>query len=171
MTAADTLRAMRACPEAITWAESHGGDLAALWRDCRHGDWLLWYAAKGGAPLPALVRAAAACAETVLPHAGGARGACEAAIAAARAWAEAPSDETRAAASAAVYAASAAPYAAASAAASAASAAASAAAYAAYAASAAAYAANAAVRAAAIAIAADLVRRELAEWAREAGLA
>ena len=164
----ETLRAMRACPEALAWAESHGGDLAALWLDCPRGDWSLWYAARKGAPRPALVLAAAACAETALPYAGEACEVCEAAIAAARAWAEAPSAETREAASAAADAA----YAAADEAAYAACAAACAAAHgAARAACAAAYeAAYEAADAVADAVCADIVRRELAEWAREAGL-
>lgn len=171
MTAAtDTLRAMRACPEALAWAESHGGDLPALWRDCQRGDWLLWYAARKGAPLSAFALAAAACAETALPYAGETREACEAAIAAARAWAEAPSAETREAASAAARAAGAAGAAYATYAARAARAAAYAACAAAYEAADAAHAAAGAAYAVADAVCADIARRELAEWARGEGL-
>lgn len=84
-----------ACPEALTWvrAQKHigsGWGWAAAWSRCERPDWMLWIAARRGVDARALVRCAAACARTALPHAGAGRAVCLEAIEAAEAWAADP---------------------------------------------------------------------------------
>ena len=92
----DKLVAIGACDEAVKWVGERDG--ATAWRECPRGDWLLWHAARVGCDRRALVRAACDCAETALMYVQEGEGRPARAIAAARAWADAPSEETREAA-------------------------------------------------------------------------
>ena len=160
MNLPDYLRSLGACPEAREWAAGYS-TLAEAWTACDRADWLLWYAGRhGDVDRRLLVRAACACARTVLPYVPVGEDRPHRAIELAEAWcngrativevrtaAYAADADAAYAANAAAYAAYAA-YAAADAAADAAYAAYAAAAYAAYAdaanaAYAAAYSANA----------------------------
>ena len=67
MNLPDYLRSLGACPEAREWAEPYA-TLAEAWVACERADWLLWYAGKRGVDRKILVRAACACARTVLPY-------------------------------------------------------------------------------------------------------
>ena len=80
-----------ACDEMLEWVGERDG--ATAWRECPRGDWLLWHAARVGCDRRALVRAAADCAEmAVVMHVQEGEGRPARAIAAARAWADAPSE-------------------------------------------------------------------------------
>ena len=67
MNLPDYLRSLGACTEAREWAEPYA-TLAEAWVACERADWLLWYAGKRGVDRKILVRAACACARTVLPY-------------------------------------------------------------------------------------------------------
>ena len=67
MNLPDYLRSLGACPEAREWAAGYS-TLAEAWTACERADWLLWYAGKRGVDRKILVRAACACARTVLPY-------------------------------------------------------------------------------------------------------
>jgi hypothetical protein len=108
----ESLRRLRACIEAIRWAESQP-DAETAWRRCPRGDWLLWVAARLDIDRKRLVRAACACARTALSHVPAGEERPRIAIETAEAWArgEATLDDVRRAvqaASAAVFAANAA---------------------------------------------------------------
>jgi hypothetical protein len=142
----EKLQALGACKESIRFAAQFSNAQEA-WENNTRPDWALWLLARlGGEHKRMAVRLAADFAERVVHLAGEGRPAAEAAIAAARAWADNPCEETQSAAQHAYYAtayASARAYAAANTAS---------AAYAAYAASYAVHAAADAVHAAAYAI-------------------
>ena len=68
----DALTALRACDDAVAWAESFAS-LDAAWSACERGDWMLWLLGRvSGAPesdaRKALVLCACACARTALPY-------------------------------------------------------------------------------------------------------
>ena len=67
MNLPDYLGSLGACPEAREWAEPYA-TLAEAWTACERADWLLWYAGRRGVDRKILVRAACACARTVLPY-------------------------------------------------------------------------------------------------------
>jgi len=140
MNHVDLLRRLDACDEAIEWYGDRDSEDA--WRDCQHGDWMLWIASKIGVDRKRIVMASCDCVEPALQFVPDGEDRPRAAIDTARAWCRgaATDEEVRAAAAAADAAADAADAASATAAASAAAAAAAAYAYAYYAA----HAANAA---------------------------
>lgn len=37
------LENMAACDDGVQWVTDHGGDMAALWAECKRGDWMAWY--------------------------------------------------------------------------------------------------------------------------------
>ena len=67
MNLPDYLRSLGACPEAREWAAGYS-TLAEAWTACERADWLLWYSGRRGVDRKILVRAACACARTVLPY-------------------------------------------------------------------------------------------------------
>ena len=68
MNLPDYLRSLGACPEAREWAAGYS-TLAEAWTACERADWLLWYAGRhDDVDRRLLVRAACACARTVLPY-------------------------------------------------------------------------------------------------------
>ena len=68
MNLPDYLRSLGACTEAREWATGYS-TLAEAWTACERADWLLWYAGRhGDVDRRLLVRAACACARTVLPY-------------------------------------------------------------------------------------------------------
>ncbi len=95
------LKNLNACLEAQNWAR--GKNLAAAWKKCLRGDWLLWLAAKAGIDRRLVVEAACRCAESVVGLVPAGEERPTAAIAAARAWiqGDATLEEVRAAAYAA----------------------------------------------------------------------
>jgi hypothetical protein len=138
----EKLQALGACKESIRFAAQFSNAQEA-WENNTRPDWALWLLARlGGEHHVMAVRLAADFAEHVIHLTGEGRPAAEAAIAAARAWADNPCEETQSAALRAARAADAAADAAYAAYAY------DAAAYAAYAYDAAAYAADAAADAA-----------------------
>lgn len=110
MSTLDKLRALGACDEALKWVASRSKKrqtLAALWRECPRGDWMLWLAARLGTPDADGIQSAAwACAHLAQAYAdadaAGARVVAAAAATSAAAYAYAYAS---AAASAAAYAA------------------------------------------------------------------
>lgn len=80
------LRKLRACKEAVEWADGYPS-MKAAWDVCERGDWLLWYAAMVGAPRKKLVLAACDCAATALKYAGENRKVAERCLRTTRAWA------------------------------------------------------------------------------------
>ena len=91
------LREQQACAAGIAFAEQHGGDAAAIWDALERLDWLLWQAGRCPEVTQAqLVHCAADCAETVAHLNTDPR--VMAAINAARAWADNPTEENRQAA-------------------------------------------------------------------------
>jgi len=65
-TLARKLKALRACKEAVVWAE--GREWPAAWQECERGDWMLWLCSTKSWPeRKAIVRVACDCAELVLP--------------------------------------------------------------------------------------------------------
>ena len=65
-TLARKLKALRACKEAVAWAE--GREWPAAWQECERGDWMLWLCSTKSWPeRKAIVRVACDCAELVLP--------------------------------------------------------------------------------------------------------
>lgn len=99
------LRKLRACKEAVEWADGYPS-MKAAWDVCERGDWLLWYAAMVGAPRKKLVLAACDCAATALKYAGENRKVAERCLRTTRAWArgKATIEQVGAAVAAAVYA-------------------------------------------------------------------
>jgi hypothetical protein len=94
----ERLQALRACDNSIEFAAqfSHAQE---AWENNTRPDWALWLLARlGGEHKRMAVRLAADFAERVVHLAGEGRPAAEAAIAAARAWADNPCEETRLAA-------------------------------------------------------------------------
>ena len=164
MNLPDYLGSLGACPEAREWAAGYS-TLAEAWTACERADWLLWYAGKRGVDRKILVRAACACARTVLPYVPVGEDRPHRAIEMAERWCNGRATivEVRAAANAA--AAANADAANANADAANAASAANAAAYAAYAAYAAAAAANAASAANAAANAANAANAAYAAYA------
>jgi hypothetical protein len=154
------LARMDACCEARSWAAGRTAQQA--WAECERPDWLLWWARAAKVDRRLLVRAACACARTVLQYAPAGEQRPLRAIETAEAWCDgnATIEQVRSAADAA----SAAAYATAAASAAYAAYATDAASAAAYAADAAAYAADAAAYAAAYAAA----RREMCRLIRVA---
>ena len=144
------LQAIGACLDAVEWARTQPS-LAAAWRTCERGDWMLWLAGRrivtaGSLSHRRVVKAAASCARLALPIYEARRPNDKrprAAILAAEQWARVPSEANKQKASAAADAASSSAYAASAYAADAAAASAASAASAAYAAYAYAYAAYA----------------------------
>ena len=67
MNLPDYLGSLGACTEAREWAAGYS-TLAEAWTACERADWLLWYAGRRGVDRKILVRAACACARTVLPY-------------------------------------------------------------------------------------------------------
>lgn len=67
MNLPDYLGSLGACTEAREWATGYS-TLAEAWTACERADWLLWYVGKRGVDRRLLVRAACACARTVLPY-------------------------------------------------------------------------------------------------------
>jgi len=165
------LQAIGACLDAVEWARTQPS-LAAAWRTCERGDWMLWLAGRrivtaGSLSHRRVVKAAASCARLALPIYEARRPNDKrprAAILAAEQWARVPSEANKQKASADADAAYDAAYAAASAAAAAYAAASDAAA-----AYAAAYAAASAAAAAADA-AADAADADAADAARKRSL-
>ena len=100
------LRSLGACTEAREWAEPYA-TLAEAWVACERADWLLWYAGKRGVDRKILVRAACACARTVLPYVPVGEDRPHRAIEMAERWCNGRATivEVRAAANAAAYAA------------------------------------------------------------------
>jgi len=66
-----------------------------LWDAAPWGDWLLEYAERAGAPLPALVRAAAACVRPALRFVREGEDRPRLAVEAADAWADRPTERNR----------------------------------------------------------------------------
>src|SRR5271154_6789903 len=65
-TLARKLKALRACKEAVAWAE--GREWPAAWQECERGDWMLWLCGTKNWPeRKAIVRVACDCAELALP--------------------------------------------------------------------------------------------------------
>src|SRR5271168_1861443 len=65
-TLARKLKALRACKEAVAWAE--GREWPAAWQECERGDWMLWLCGTKSWPeRKAIVRVACDCAELALP--------------------------------------------------------------------------------------------------------
>ena len=65
-TLARRLKALRACKEAVAWAE--GREWPAAWQECERGDWMLWLCSTKSWPeRKAIVRVACDCAELALP--------------------------------------------------------------------------------------------------------
>ncbi len=97
----DQLENLAACEEARDWAQ--GKTLAAAWKQCPRGDWLLWLAGKAGVDRRLVVEAACRCAESVIGLIPAGEERPIAAIASARAWiqGDATIEEVRAAAYAA----------------------------------------------------------------------
>ena len=59
------LVSLSACKTAIDWVK--GKSLAEAWSTCRHGDWMLWLAARyGDVPQKTIVAIACDCAEPAL---------------------------------------------------------------------------------------------------------
>ena len=90
----DQLVAMRACSEAVEWV----GDRTEVeaWRECERADWMLWLA--GRRPWgehSEIMRAACACARTVLHLVKPGEDRPRLAIEAAEIWADVPSEENR----------------------------------------------------------------------------
>ena len=91
------LQAIGACLDAVEWARTQPS-LAAAWRTCERGDWMLWLAGRridklGSMAHRRVVQAAAACARLALPiyearRPGDRR--ARAAIVAAERWARVP---------------------------------------------------------------------------------
>lgn len=70
-TAIEKLKRLGACDEAVKWCE--GRSVAAAWRDCERGDWMLWLCGRmSGEPESdgrrKLVLCACACARLSLTH-------------------------------------------------------------------------------------------------------
>lgn len=85
----DALVALGACEAAVAWARTQP-DYETAWRVCERGDWLLWLAGRLATPGSdahrAVVRAACACAETVLQYVPAGEDRPRRAIETARAW-------------------------------------------------------------------------------------
>ena len=104
------LDAMGACSDAVAWARTQPS-LAAAWRTCKRGDWMLWLAGRrigtsGSRAHRRVVLAAAKCARLALPiwtaeHPDDDRP--RLAIVAAERWARIPTDENKTAASDVAY--------------------------------------------------------------------
>jgi hypothetical protein len=104
------LQALGACDESIEFAAQFSHAQKA-WENNTRPDWALWLLARlGGEHKRMAVRLAADFAERVVHLAGEGRPAAEAAIAAARAWADNPCEKTQSAALRAAYDARAAAY-------------------------------------------------------------
>ena len=160
MTLQEHLETIGACAPAREWAGTHTAKEA--WEQAERADWLLWWAARTPANTQAdIVKAACACARTVLHLVGTGEERPRLAIEAAENWANSPIEVNKAAAEAAARAA-------AEAAAWAAAEAAEAAARAAEAAASAAWAAAKAAEAAASAAWAAAKAADEAAWAAEA---
>ena len=63
----DNLTRLRACDEAVEWAQNYK-TFPAAWEACKRGDWMLWLAARSGVDRKALVLAACACARPALKY-------------------------------------------------------------------------------------------------------
>jgi hypothetical protein len=63
---ASDLRLLRACPEAIEYAEQFVDDWPRAWAECDRGDWMLWLAARAGVKRKTVVFAACQVARTAL---------------------------------------------------------------------------------------------------------
>jgi len=63
----DNLTRLRACDEAVGWAQNYK-TFPAAWEACKRGDWMLWLAARSGVDRKALVLAACACARPALKY-------------------------------------------------------------------------------------------------------
>src|SRR3990167_8668994 len=88
--------------EMAAWAEAcpvrmggRGRTCLDLWASAPRGYWLLWYAQKAGAPRPALVRAAPACARPALRFVPEGEDRPRLAVEAAEAWADEPTARNR----------------------------------------------------------------------------
>ena len=89
----DKLVSLGACPEAVEWVGDRAE--AEAWAECTRPDWMVWYLRyTSGVPLPLAVDMA----EYVLRYVPGGEDRPRAAVAAARACLEDPSEENRRAA-------------------------------------------------------------------------
>ena len=66
MTLSEQLKSMHACSEAVEWVGRK--KIKTAWRDCPHGDWMLWLAARLDIDRKLIVLAACDCAETALQY-------------------------------------------------------------------------------------------------------
>lgn len=101
MKFSERLAALKACPEAREWVGKK--TLAAAWKTCPRGDWMIWLSAKAGVDRRLIVEAACRCAESALGLVSEGDERPINAIATARRWicGEATLDEVRIAADAA----------------------------------------------------------------------
>ena len=102
----EALRAMHACSAAVEWAAAQPSYEQA-WDACERPDWLFWLLGRTGCDRGLLVRAACACARTVLRYVPAGEDRPRLAIEAAEGWVrgEVTVDEVRVARDAAAYAA------------------------------------------------------------------
>jgi len=98
MNHVDLLRRLDACDEAIEWYGDRDSEDA--WRECQHGDWMLWIASKIGVDRKRIVMASCDCVEPALQFVPDGEDRPRAAVDAARAWCQgaASYEEVRAAA-------------------------------------------------------------------------
>ncbi len=94
----DLLRRLEVCHEAIEWYGDRDSEDA--WRECQHGEWMLWIASKIGVDRKRIVMASCDCVEPALQFVPDGEDRPRAAVDAARAWCQgaASYEEVRAAA-------------------------------------------------------------------------